>query len=278
MSFSEDLISVISKAIKVAYRKYYYDYDMFDDLYQESFLYILTKSSEFKNLDGENLFYKVYSLSKYAMNSFIRKDKTLYYSDIPNSNADENNCSFTPVSNSTPEDYLKSRELYCNYLNFLKTYNLKISKIFNLYFNNVSIKQIAKYFNLTPSVVGHYILKFRVDFKKYLENIYNFKLPITIGLTIKDNIATVKNRVARYKLKASGGDYYSMYPNDYLILKLLRSESNLTNFANCLIISLEELNSIIYHKKINRKLTLYQIQKLRKNFFPNYTLYDLVEV
>lgn len=85
-----------------------------------------------------------------------------------------------------------------------------------------------------------------------------------------------KNAYERFKAKKQGVILYNV--NDYLIYKLMRDSDKICEYADFLQCTENDLRTILTHGKSAGKLHLYQIQALRKTYFPAYTLQELVAI
>lgn len=281
VSFEEDF-KLVKTVVNYAFSSKYSNYKhIAKDLFQEAYLYIFKKFDEFKEMDEKKRFYNYFIFSLYAFNSYLSKYKKGCFIDFGDKHEESTNSNIMQVTVATcetPEDYLSYKELYNIFLNFLKSYDKLIAKIFYLQFIGYSFRIIATNFNISVQLVKKYIIKFREDFRDHLNNLglYSILKDVSSDLKSPNNVVICKRR---YVLKKLGIDIdYSLYSNDYFILKLLRNVEDLTPYAECLSLSIDELKVYLYHTRKGLNFTLYNIQKLRKNFFPNYSLYDLTAV
>ncbi len=152
-------------------------------------------------------------------------------------------------------------------------------QILNNYFfkNEDNLKVFCKNNNISLTKLKELVRDFRKNFSDLLifcgyENVLTFlKETDEFERTLNH-----KNEDARNKAKKQGLTLFNV--NDFKIYKLMRENANFQEYANCLNVPIEKIDNIIQHKRNAGKLLLYQVQALRKKFFNNYTLAELVEV
>ena len=163
--------------------------------------------------------------------------------------------------------------IYCRDLlnllhNFLKSYDEIDKKLMFLILKGFSVTEISRVFNMLIADTGKRLEKLRFDFAHYLVDCgYHSKL---YNLNTRNQKQIERGRAKKLKLLNSGS-----YKNDNLICKLLRKYDDLNKFAEFLKMDVLKFKSLIFHSNYSGHLTLYQIEKLRRQFFNNYTLEEL---
>ena len=191
-----------------------------------------------------------------------KNEKIVYFDDL-----NDNICNF-----EVNYSYENLKDLL---FQFLQNYDFEKRRVilFNIYIQDMLV--VSRMLELGLRSVAKIINDFRIEFANfliqcgYLENLDILK-------NLKSKILT--ESVKKSKLRKVGALSFDSYSNDYLIYKLLRREKDLRQYADCLNVSVDYIENIIYHKVKKLNLSLYNVQKLRHTYFQNYSLCELVEV
>lgn len=162
--------------------------------------------------------------------------------------------------------------------NVLNLYNKETQKVLRFYFfednNRVAT---CKKFKISNQQLGKYVRDFREKFASKLIYYGYMDVLAYINEEVDEFVLDKyhKNAYERLKAKKQGITLYNV--NDYQIFKLMRN-GNISEYASFLKWDENDLNATLSHAQRSKKLFLYQIQALRKQFFPSYSFNDLVSV
>lgn len=154
----------------------------------------------------------------------------------------------------------------------LINYSSREKEIIKSYVNGLTKQDIIKKFKITFEDLGILFFRFRKRFKDILlkNGIVDFSFDNT-------NEEFLSRKVYQEKERQKELQSCFVYGRDIKIIKLLK-QVPAEEVCSLLKISFERYDSIINHKVGQSKFWLYQIQKIRKQFFSEYTLEELLEV
>lgn len=243
-----------------------------DDLISEGVLAILENENNFKHLKDIDLFKARYNVAKRAMYNFIYKNVTKEKCVSSFEDFD--------VSTGNLSDFLETFDNYALDLKFilkkynecLKEFSLQNSKVLKSYFfDNLSMKEILKKYEITKNDFITLVRKFRFKFFELLKNYDYFYSYVETFDEFQPTESEKRKAIKKEALKQNKQIYF----DDLLIYKLMRENSN-NDYAYFLQISPDYLKKILNRSSWVFKLKSYQVQSLRKQFFNNYSLESLL--
>ena len=278
---TKEFYDLADKVCKRLIYKYFKNHPDKESLIDFCYMSILNKISDIKDFDLYSQDYKLNydileKIAKKAMLNEMRKEKTTSnktFSNLQNQTK-ENSPILDNISNYDIYEVINFNDLINLLKAFLLTQNKDTQKIIILMLKGYTTKEIGEAFGVYYNKISFQINEFRENFSKYLIQ-HNFYYTDQAQTKTKQDIAR-ENRKA-YRLRKSGKSGYEIYKNDYKINKLLRDDDNLKKYSDCLQIEESKLKDIITHKNGKLRLFLYQIQKLRVTFFPQYSFNELIE-
>lgn len=263
---------------KVFFKSILHNYDIpfidniKDDLISEGVLAILENENNFKHLKDIDLFKARYNVAKRAMYNFIYKNVTKEKCVSSFEDFD--------VSTGNLSDFLETFDNYALDLKFilkkynecLKEFSLQNSKVLKSYFfDNLSMKEILKKYEITKNDFITLVRKFRFKFFELLKNYDYFYSYVETFDEFQPTESEKRKAIKKEALKQNKQIYF----DDLLIYKLMRENSN-NDYAYFLQISPDYLKKILNRSSWVFKLKSYQVQSLRKQFFNNYSLESLL--
>ena len=263
------------RLLNTVYNNYYKGFWYIkEDLYFDAYIGILEYKKANPSYQEEDLFKVVSNRMSNFTNKFWNNRETV-------ASLDKQNDLGTLLSDTIScvvgvDDILNYKFLFKLFYNFINCYpDTGIKKLYLDYYNGSTLQFLSDKYSLSIKMIINYIRKFRSDFSDYLVfcgYFSDFK-------NINDEFVLNKSDALahkRYSDKVKGKEIdLNLYCYDFLICKLLRNHTDISCYSNCLGLSVIDLSNIINHKS-KKKLTLYQIQKLRYNFFKDYTLEQLL--
>lgn len=278
MCYLSRLDGVEFKVLNVIYNKFYKNYWRIKDyLYLDGYIAILEYKKENPKACESDLIKCVSrAMVQLAHKHFSDEDPI----SLEKENSKGSILSDTIYSLVGTVDSINFKYLLFLFDSFIKEYktnNLNGCNVFLDYYNGVLLSDLCVKYSLTNSAVIKHIRAFRKAFEDYLIS-YSY-LNNAIYKDDEFTDTTIVKNINKRHYQKSNNQFIDLktYKNDFYICELLRNSNNLIQYANCLNIDVDLLNRLIYHKNSCGvvKLSLYQIQKLRLNFFNNYTLEEL---
>lgn len=251
-----------------------------DDFIYSGYIEILENKDKLVGLVDLDYYRVCFNIACKGMNKFVithryKNSQTINIS----TEFDDKDVGFDKFTDFHSADEHLNYQCLVDYIKkFCSIYDSDKVKIFKMFFNGSNLDEIKKQLKFSYANIKDSIISFRQDLFDYLlfnGLISNFKVEF-------DNIPLSYNTLAsaQYdfikKLKKSGQFDYKFYKHDYFIYKLIRKDSDFNKFASVLDIDNTRLEKIVNHKINCAKLKLYQVQQLRRSYFPNYSLSDLV--
>ncbi len=180
------------------------------------------------------------------------------------------------IKDESFENQLKYEVLKKCFIEFLKNSNYNKNFIIDKLLKNIKPCTLAKRYKIQTQKQTEIIYQFRQEFLNYLvkvgyiESVNNFKIE-------KYSEYAKKHKIC-FNKKIYGENFdYKQCRNDIKIYQLIRDDIlNINKYAEAINIPTSSLEKIIKHKEHAISLKLYQINILRKNYFNNYTLEELV--
>ena len=278
MSYLSRLDGVEFKVLNVIYKKFFKNYWRIKDyLYLDGYIAILEYKKENPNACESDLIACVSNaMGKLAHKQFLDEDTiSLEKENSKGSILSDTVHSLVGIVDSINFKYLLF--LFDNFIKEYKTINIGSCNVFLDYYNGFTLSYLCNKYGLVSSAVIKHIRDFRKAFESYL--ISSSYLNNSIYKDDEFSFTTIEKNVNKRHYQKTNNQAIDLktYKNDFYICELLRNSKDLTQYANCLNINVDLLERLIYHKNSCGvvKLSLYQIQKLRLNFFNNYTLEEL---
>lgn len=261
--------------------------DNFDDVFLYAYVGILeglNENSYLKKIDfdNRNLEKEIYSKLLLFAHRGVRKYGKNYL--IRNKNNEEICCLDSPLKDEENSKNFGESLLFVDEPNFdyeiivdllkkeLLNYSLKEREIILAYINGMTKQDVMKKFRISFEDLGRLIFLFRGRFKNILlkNDIVEFSFD---SQNIEfSSYSLYQNTERRKELKNS-----LVFGRDIRILQLVKDLS-INELSSLLGLSIDSLKDIIEHRKGSAKFWLYQVQKIRKKFFPKYSLEELLEV
>lgn len=154
----------------------------------------------------------------------------------------------------------------------LLNYNLEERQIINLYINGMTKQDLMKKFHKSFYELGDIIFAFRKSFKDVL--LQNEIVEFSFDSENKEFLDYQAYQQGERRKELKKG---LVEGRDIKIVQLVKSLPQVS-VSELLGLSISDLQDIIGHKKGASKFWLFQIQKLRKTFFPEYSFEELFEV
>lgn len=154
----------------------------------------------------------------------------------------------------------------------LLNYNCYEKEIIKLFIEGMTKQDLMKKFKISFEELGSLILSFRKKFKDVLlkNNIFNF----SFDSENKDFLSyQVYQNGERIKELREG----LIFGRDIKLIKLVKN-TPINELSSFLGLSINNLQDIIEHRKGASKFWLYQVQKIRKKYFPDLSFEELLEV
>ena len=268
-NFKSEELEACRSAIRIQTR-YYLKIDRKDyyDCLIQCYIRVLEAKKQ-QNLNFDDMI----DIATKEMKKFHRiKNNYKKFSDLPGEEYEEDGQPRDILQDESLENILKYKTLKECFIKFIKNYNNKQFFI-DKFFNKISIKELAKKYHISNIEQSSIIYKFRQEFLNYLvkvgyfESSNNFKIE---RLTREGVLSKIKYQKRKYFI-------YDHCPNDLKIYKLVRENIlNLDQYAKDVFLTKENFKIILYHTRSSDKLYLYQVNILRKKYFNNYTLEELV--
>lgn len=175
-------------------------------------------------------------------------------------------------------DEMNYKILFDLFINFLNSYSdCKTRKlIYSNIIKGLNMSELRKIFKMSLEGIAKVIKTFRLDFLNYLKSVGYFD-----DTTFLEKRINQLSRQERGRLKKISKKFDSTLcvTDDFKIYELLRADiDNLEKYAKFLKVNVNFLHSVIFHKVGFWKLKLFQIYKLQKKFFKQYTFDDLIVV
>lgn len=182
------------------------------------------------------------------------------------------------LQNDCVNEEMNYKALFDLFVDFLNSYSdCKTRKL--IYLNiikGLNLAELRKIFKMTLKEIAEVIKTFRLDFLNYLKSVDYFDNTTFLEKRIKQLTKQERGHLKKISKKF---DNTLCVTDDFKIYELLRADiDNLDKYAKFLNVKLGFLNSVIFHKVGFWKLKLFQIYKLQKKFFKQYTFDDLVVV
>lgn len=249
------------KVINSVFRRYYKSfYDRFEDIAPLGYISMLEHKKDYEDIkDERQKFYKAYSYCASGMQKFFDSYSLGYFNTISLNEFTERHTEDFALCNNI-EDYENYNLLKSAFNEILFYYSLEDKKIiFDYMFNKLSKTAIYSKYKINLN----YLRQLVVDVRK----LYFDKL-------------------VEYGYFSNSKKMYNFYKDfekteklpDVLICKLLKQNKiPIEDIARVSGVDIEKVPKILMHT--NRKLSFYlfQIQKLRKKYFPEYSLKELAE-
>lgn len=171
----------------------------------------------------------------------------------------------------TEFNYNNLKKLFLNLLNTYK--NLEYEILLDYIIKKINLNDIRKKYSIGINKIKNIIREFRCKFSKILnENGYNINY-----MPSEDLCVPINQKIKNLRKRKNNNCSIENRIGEFYIYKLLR-EIPISEISNCLNVPEKEINDILLHLVGCKKLYLYQIQKLRVCFFPDYSLEKLCEV
>ena len=207
---------------------------------------------------------------------FLGKDKA--FSSFLTKEEDENKLTF--ILSKLIGDYeIKNFELFQLFKAFIQSYTIdeNIKIILLRFFDGYGVRNLNKDKKLKGS--WRYFLQviedFREKFAKHLKDVGYFE--DTSFLFKGTKTQKIREQYMNLYMRNKGVLGVDTACNDYYIYKLIRDKNKVSECAEILGKSINDLEKVIFHKGTTKKLWLFEIQKLRVVLFPNIPLEKLVE-
>ena len=285
---SEIFFERCRQATAFIYKKFFRNYNKWrNDLINTGIAYIYQnedKLLKFKDINTFEFFKEICRIAHAGIRQYIyseKKQSFIDFSDCLNTQKDLNS------NNKMSEDFfcfMENRdfkvednlnfEILINYLKeFLETIEIKKQMFIKDFICGYSIYEISKKYKMACRWVSETIFDFQNAFGEFLLDVGYFENRNVIDFSKKIKARRVRTFEKQEALK---NGKFVLYDNDMMIYEILRGEKDLARFADVLKISEEKLKKIIFHSQPNIKLFLFDVQKLRKQFFKNYSFEFLV--
>lgn len=279
-----EFYNMIERAIKHIVKRYYKNLEeaQKERLIDYCYLYILENIQKRKDFDlyskdAKFNFYILKNLTTSACEKFFKNSDVFYFSELTEPDKGE------PVENNlklidtySACDKIKADELYQILEEFLNLQNITTQKFIKLYLLCYSCDEIKILLKLSKTKQCYILNSFRESFANYLYKTNYLVKPLRFE-EFKFFITLEKYKKGHLRQKLQ--DKMDLYESDFKIYKLLRNEEDITPQALSIGKTKEYLNDLIFHKLHSRnKLYLFEIQTLRKKFYPNFLLFELLEV
>ena len=229
-----------------------------------------------KNIDKE-IYLKLLSfgrsgVSKYFFGKFRGVNRILYSINKPILKGEKKSKTFADIM-PTYDYYNLDCYVVMELLEKeLSNYSLREKEIIKSYVNGLTKQDIMKKYNISFEDLGILIFRFRKKFKEVL--LENGIVGFSFDNTNEEFLSykSYQDGERRKELRSS-----FVYGRDIKIIELVKQIPS-EKVCSSLKISFEDYDCIVNHKKGSSKFWLYQIQKIRKQFFNEYTLEELLEV
>ena len=202
-----------------------------------------------------------------------KKDKLSFFTECYEEEKNVNIIKDESFDNNLKYEILKE----C-FIEFLKNSNYNKHFIIDKLLKNTKSYILAKRYKIQTQKQTEIIYQFRQEFLNYLvkvgyfESVNNFK--------IEKSSENAKNVSLYVNKKRQGENFdYKQCKNDIKLYQLIRDDIlNINKYAEVISIPTSSLEKTIKHKEHAISLKLYQINILRKKYFNNYTLEELVSI
>ena len=258
-----DNLGLVSRALLYAYKKFFKNfYDLFDDLMASGYLEILSHKDSINSCVSEkDKFFKCFQWACYGFQKLLNNE-------IKNSH---NSYSLSSMSEDFDDDLFKTYFVdFCSFeygnmaflldkLNCLfSTYSKKEMSVLKLYFfGGYTVVELSKFFKMSKNEIPLLILDFRNRF---------FNSLIACGyFSEKDKSLLNYNEFAKKE----------KLPAVKICTLLKEANIDIEDIAKITCLDVCRVKDILEHKRNNCKFFLWQIQKLRKAYFLNYSLEEL---
>lgn len=154
----------------------------------------------------------------------------------------------------------------------LSKYNLKEREVLSAYFEGITKQDIMKKFRLSFEELGVLVCNFRSKFNNVLFENEVFDSPLLLDNREFSSYQEYQDGERRKEL-AKG----LVLGRDIKLIKLVKTLP-MNELSEFLGVSLDNLTDIIEHRKGSSKFWLYQVQQIRKKYFPTYSFEELFEV
>lgn len=151
-------------------------------------------------------------------------------------------------------------------------YTLQERKIISSYIDGITKQDLMKTFNISFEDLGNLIFTFRNKFKDIL--LQNDIFEFSFDNENKEFLSYQAYQDGERRKELRNG---LVVGRDIKLIQLVKTLP-IDILSEFLGLSINELKDIIEHKKGSSKFWLYQVQQLRKKFFPQYTFEELLEV
>lgn len=249
------------QVLNFTFRKYFKTwFDKYDDIAPLGYIALIEHKEDYELIEDEKQkFWRAVSYCSAGMQKYLDSYSVGYFETISLTELTERHTDTFSFCNNIDDlenfNYLKT--LFNDAISYYSTKDKKI--IFDFMFNDMSKTAICKKYKINFVYLKTLIVDVRkLYFDKLVEN---------------DYFSKKHNHYNFYK------DFEKMEKlPDKLICKLLKENKiPIEDIAKVSGVDIEKVPKILMHT--NRKLSffLYQIQKLRKVYFPNYSLKELAE-
>ncbi len=225
------------------------------------------KASKFAAIGMHRYFY-LYSKKNMSLDTPL--DDDFYLSDVL-------------PSSFNIEDNLCYNNLLILFRNFCISYDKLNLQIFLDYMKISNFIKLRSKYKKNYDDLKNIVIQFRKDFYNYLCSVgyldFNKNFKFDKDFRNKKVISKEYRKLLYSRKIAKKEDSldYSTYKNDFKIYKLIRENNNIDLCCSFLDIDVVQLKKIVFHSSCQKaKLYLYQIAKLKKNVFKDYSLSDLV--
>lgn len=154
----------------------------------------------------------------------------------------------------------------------LLNYTLQERKIISLYIDGTTKQDLMKTFNISFENLGILIFAFRNNFKDVL--LKNGIIEFSFDKDNKEFLSYQAYQDGERRKELRNG---LVVGRDIKLMQLVKTLS-IDDLSEFLGLSINDLQDIIEHRKGSSKFWLYQVQQLRKKFFPQYSFEELFEV
>ena len=151
-------------------------------------------------------------------------------------------------------------------------YTLQERKIISSYIDGITKQDLMKTFNISFEDLGNLIFTFRNKFKDIL--LKNDIIEFSFDKDNKEFLSYQAYQDGERRKELRNG---LVVGRDIKLIQLVKTLS-IDSLSEFLGLSISDLQDIIEHKKGSSKFWLFQVQQLRKKFFPQYTFEELLEV
>lgn len=267
------------KAFYLCKRLLYKPFELKEEYIFEGYIKLLEQKNK-KELNLEEMIKISANKMKDKSQQIIKNNLRNEYVSEGFNNSDSVNVGYTDffLQEDCVNDEMNYKMLFDLFINFLNSYSdCKTRKlIYSNIIKGLNMSELRKIFKMSLEGMAKVIKTFRLDFLNYLKSVGYFD--DTTFLEKRINQLTRQER-ARLKKTSKKFDSTLCVTDDFKIYELLRADiDNLEKYAKFLKVNVNFLHSVIFHKVGFWKLKLFQIYKLQKKFFKQYTFDDLVVV